>query len=229
MLKKRLAVGFVIIWIAVLVGMVGIKEGHISFGKEKGNEPTAATTTSNNDSEMEMIHETEAIVEGKKIEDIQEGSDLAEKQELPTRETFIGNIDPFQESNICVYDGGEDNYKNIYNSVLQDITNWTSSGPAYIEYYLGDGQYTEMDAVVYVTSYALRENLGEDDSRYQTSYVSIYSDDKLIYTKRGGFNPKMRPEEVHLDITGCNFLRIEMNGAPMLYGAAVELGDVIIR
>ena len=123
-----------------------------------------------------------------------------------------------------------DNYNTVHTNAF---TQGWRSGKG-IEYYIGNSQYEELTATLFVTKGAREDVLDEASPVWDSAYVKIYADDAVIFSRIGGFNNKMIPEDISVKIpAGTQFLRIEISGeytdSNLMHESVLGLGEVYLR
>lgn len=130
---------------------------------------------------------------------------------LTEMETFSGGFGVNESSYI------KDNYGNIYSNGLR-----SNNGA---EYYIGK-EYAVFKSVVYIPDIVKDFEYSDYRIEYWDSVtISIYGDDKILYTKTG-FNPKDKPLDIAIDVSGVEFLKIVFKHNSVMAGhCLIALGD----
>ncbi len=158
---------------------------------------------------------------GNAIRVLPNDEDLSREYELwkSRKPVLLTDIDIFSgNAAINPSDYNKDNYGEIYSNslALSDA----------VEYYIGK-EYAIFDATIYVTDVA--KDFEYSDYRvefWDSMTISVYGDDKLLYTKTG-FNPKDKPLDITVDVTDVEFLKIVY--AEQFYGfTLVAFGDLTL-
>ena len=127
------------------------------------------------------------------------------KSKSPGQRSLAG-LDYFELESFTVDNSGTDWYDDNYGNVYTNTFFHRGVNTGFVEYFL-DGKYSELAGTICVYSQALNNGYGQT---WDTATIRIYGDDQLLYSKCGGFDPKFKPMEILLNISGVEFLRIEM-------------------
>ena len=163
-------------------------------------EQQLGVTTSPEDTVEERLQKLEGML----------GSAPAEQSQYDntscTEAVSLAGLDYFEQESFTVDNSGTDWYDDNYGNVYINTFFHRGVNTGYVEYFL-DGKYSELAGTICVYSQALNNGYGQT---WDTATIRIYGDGQLLYSKCGGFDPKFKPMEILLDISGVEFLRIEM-------------------
>ncbi len=121
--------------------------------------------------------------------------ELEDSKPVPLSDFKITNSEHFEQ--ITVDDGAaEDSIGNVY-APGNLYKSWEDNGNGLAEIYVGK-EYTKLSGIC-ATS---------DECTEATGRLEIYADDKMIYSQK--FNRKSTPFNIDLDITNCEWLKIQV-------------------
>ena len=123
----------------------------------------------------------------------------------PGNITHLTDLEFFSKTNrlhIMRGSSRKDNLGNVYDELITGY----NPGSESVEYYL-DRQYNTFSATVFIMNKAVTTSSGHG-FQWDNAEICIYGDEALLY-KKTGFDTKMKPEEIMVDIAGVEFLKIE--------------------
>ena len=116
----------------------------------------------------------------------------------------------------------EDGYGNHYSSLI-----YSNINEGMIEYRLG-GNYTTLDATVYIPDFALKNG---HDHQWSTASISIYADNQYLGSV-SGFSAYDAPLPIRVNVENVNFLRFEFDDVCYFYNgmeyALAVIGDATL-
>ena len=115
---------------------------------------------------------------------------------------------------ITVTRGGVDAFNNNYISEIFAGSGSMDVSVKSITYYLA-GSYTTMKGILFIPKEAVRSDTAgrHNWNAAVTLYVTDKNDNESVAYRMQEFTDVMRPEEINIDITGAEFLRIEFSDA----------------